>query len=302
MRAAVLHVNTAKRDSIGPTIRIARFVADTLGIPLLHNADTASAVRKPVDVLFVKHGMLKFSSHRDEAMRIYAQARTVINLENDFTFKRDKRMAREDETNWSTVEGRDQYVNWNKLTWSNDWSLDACPLQQAKTPGLFYWGAYKDIRLSSFRRYMLGARYPIIVSTYRGRKPFQELNPNIAVIGALRGHGLGQFQSTVYIEDDYSHRLYCSPANRFYEAVQAGLPIAIDSAAAPTLTRAGVVDVQGYVVTGTADMKQFMRHQQQLRHEQRNLWFKDYYKSVTGELIKVCRSVFGSKFTFNKGA
>jgi hypothetical protein len=105
-RAAVLHINSARPDATTPTMRIARFVGDTLGLPVICNVETADKYDdRRFDTLFVKYGILKFSNHREQALRIYSRAKRIINLENDYTFKPDPRFRKANPSYsvWGTV-------------------------------------------------------------------------------------------------------------------------------------------------------------------------------------------------------
>src|SRR4051812_26261823 len=80
VRAAVLHVNTAAYLSTSPTMRIARFVAEELGVPLVHDLATARRQLRQgkLDVLFVKYGLFKFSQHREEALKLHRRAGMIV--------------------------------------------------------------------------------------------------------------------------------------------------------------------------------------------------------------------------------
>jgi len=291
MSAAVMHVNSSTRASTSPTMRIARFVADELGVPLIHDPATARQhAAKKFDVLFVKYGMLKFSNHRDEALQIHEQARYVVNLENDYTFVPDKRFHPADET-WSTVEGRAHLVNWNVLTRlpPEMWRY-ARPLTEPTRRGLIYYGAHREDRILSFRRYFTDPPYPLTISTYRGQKKFQAYGKNVQVVSAFRDpDAQNQWQATLYIEDETSHDLYCSPATRFYECVMAGLAQLIDREAAGTLEKAGVPGVDAFVVESKADVRRMLPKWREIRDQQLELWYTDYATQLRDQLWEAAR-------------
>lgn len=309
MRAIVLHVNTASRESVSPTMRIARFVADELRLPLVHNVETAKRELMPalgkLDVLFLKLGVLKFSQHREEAVELVRRARLVINLENDCTFKPDKRLNREDMRKWSTVEYSlglkgDQYINWNKLTWS-DWHAKSEQLQIPEHMRVLYYGAYKDIRESSFSRYFGTTKFPLTISSFRGGPKFKVITKNTAeIIGAFKDKTMPQrYALTIYMEDDYSHAQYSSPANRFYECLQLGVAQVFDNKSVWTLERAGYRVPGNAIVTGPNDVAQALKNWRHLQHWQRQHWYRDYGKELRHELRKVCCATFGAQYTFN---
>jgi hypothetical protein len=278
MRIGVLHVNSSSYDSTSPTMRIAKFAAEETGGVLVHDHESARLHRRAkFDVLLVKYGMLKFSQHRDEALEIYHAAKLVVNMENDYLFALDKRFRRPDLT-WSTVEGRDAYVNWNILTRH---PLDAWrtprPLPRPTHHSLVYYGAARPDREASFRRYFLDAPYPVSVSTYRGQKEFKKYGPKVAVIGAFRDpDAAAAWPLTLYVEDEESHELYCSPATRFYESVMSGLAQVIDARAVGTLREAGVKMSEDFVVENKSDVAKALKRWQKIQENQRALWFRDY--------------------------
>lgn len=305
-RAAVLHVNSAGAHSTSPTMRIARYVAQTLGIPLIHDLESARAnERKAFDVLFVKYGLPKFSDHRDYAMAAYAQAPCIVNLENDYTMEPDVRFRRLAEhkshyERWSTVEGRTRYVNWNVLTWMppEAWRKPL-PWPVPSMRGLLYYGAHRTGRVPYFHRYLRRAPYPVTVSTFRGAAKFAEscgLELKQQIIGPFRKpEQPAQWPLTVYIEDEASHTTYCSPANRFYECLQLGMAQAIDVAAAHTLQLADFEVPDNMVVNGPGDVKRVLAKWDAVRQAQRKLWHRPFHKALHSQLRAACRASFGAK-------
>jgi hypothetical protein len=287
MRVGVLHVNSSSANSTSPTMRIARFAAHELSAPLIH--DLASArrhTRTSFDVLLVKYGVLKFSDHREEALRIYDQAKYVINMENDYTFgEPDKRFRTADET-WSTVERRTRMVNWNVLTRLPLESWKELPRRSPVTmKGIIYYGAHRDDRVKSFVRYFRGAPYPVTISTFRGGRKFaQTCGGLVSVTGAFKDPKFpAAWPATVYIEDETSHRLYCSPAARFYECLQIGLTQLIDRAAVDTLERAGFRVPRSCVVDGKDDVVIALRRCDTILEEQQGAWLRDFSRQLRRE-------------------
>lgn len=296
MKCAVLHVNSSSLASTSPTMRIAKFVAEELKCHLIHDRQTALARKdEKYDVLFVKHGMLKFSQHRDEALRIYERARRIVNLENDYTFVPDKRFRPADET-WSTVEGRTRYVNWNVLT---RLPLDAWrsrqPKQRVTHQGVVYYGACRDGRAKYFKQYFGWATpYPVTISTFRGGLKFTEIcGDHVNLMGAFRDPaGPAAWPLTIYMEDEASHLLYCSPANRFYECLQMGLAQVIDESAVPTLRRAGFDVPMEWRVLDKKGVKSALRHWQEIRDGQQATWHARFDASLRVQFHKAFKESF----------
>ena len=283
MLTAVMHINTSTAGSTSPTMRIAKFVAEELDVPLIHNFETARKYHKTkFDILFVKHGLLKFSDHREHALEIYDNAKLTVNLENDYTFKLDPRFRPADET-WSTVQGKTRYVNWNVLTRQplNLWK-HKIKFKEPHNDGLIYYGAARADRLDSFKQYFKAAPYPITISTFRGRAKFTELcGDKIKVIGAFRNPTEPlNWPATLYLEDKTSHTLYCSPAARFYECLQMGLAQLIDEAAVDTFKQANLAVPLSFVVASQRSVKDALHHWRDIREEQHRLWWRDYARQL----------------------
>jgi len=306
IRMAVLHVNTAKIDSTSPTMRIARFAAEQLEIPLAHDVESAKKILQTgrPDVLFVKHGLLRFSEHREEALALYASAGKIVNLENDCMFERDVRFRKiyPTEIMWSTVPSRllkpvDSYINWNVLTWHppSQWREPLPFSTPAVTNRILYYGAYKEIRAASFKKFFSGA-LGVDVSSYRGGQRFTPYGQNVRMISGKLRKIIKAYASTLYIEDDYSHETYSSPANRFYESLQEGLAIIFDEACHSTFNKAGI-GIKQYSASTPEEVVAKMKHWQDIRQEQRDHWLRDYSLELREQIksarVKLIRHVAG---------
>jgi hypothetical protein len=296
VKIAVLHVNSSKPDGTSPTMRIARFVADEFKCPLICDLESARKhFHTKFDIVFVKYGMLKFSNHREEALTIYGNAKHVINLENDYLFALDKRFAPPNET-WSTVSNRTRYVNWNMITRHgiDAWKVQR-PSPQPMNKGLIYYGAHRPDRVASFKKYLAKAPYDVTVSTYRGRKMFLETcGDKIKVIGGFKDPDApAKWPLTLYIEDETSHSVYCSPATRFYECVMMGLAQAVDHEAVHTLTEAGIKVSREFIVENKADVKRMLVNVDPVQKAQRRLWFKDHSVTIRAQLKAAAAASFG---------
>lgn len=253
-----------------------------------------------IDVLFIKHGMLKFSGHREEALELCSRAKLVINLENDYTFRPDPRFLKVNprHTTWSTVQRPGtQYVNWNVLTWMppQQWRKPlpwVAPLKQ----GILYYGAYREGRVPYFKAYLRGDRYPVTISSFRGVPAFRALlGSRPRYIAALRTPTqIPEWQATVYMEDTFSHTTYCSPANRFYECLQLGMPQLFDVASANTMRLAGY-DIGDYVVADAKEVKFRLQYAEVIRQNQRRAWHRNYETELRSQVRRAARATFGAK-------
>jgi len=298
MKFGVMHVNSSTMGSTSPTMRIAKFVASELNnAPFIYNPETANKYLKTkFDILFVKHGLLRFSNHRDQALEIYNNAGMTVNLENDYTFELDNRFKPAEET-WSTVEGKTRYINWNRLTrFPIDQWKKQMPWITPMNIGLFYYGAHRDDRVQSFRQYFQKAPYPVTISSFRGSAKFLETCGDVAVISAFRDPRIpAQWPLTIYIEDATSHKLYCSPAARFYECLQIGLAQVIDEATVPTFEKTGLALKKQFVVNSQRGVKSALEYWKDIRNDQRMLWYTDYGTDLRNQFWDAMKHSFNER-------
>jgi len=285
----VLHVNTARRLATSPTMRIARFVSDTLNLNLVHDQPSAkAALEYEIGTLFVKYGMLKFSDQREEALELYKRAKRIINLENDYTFLPDSRFRkiRGIDGFWSTCldavkTSLDHYMNWNVLTWQEPdaWAAPQA-FKEPTEPGMLYYGAYRPGRVESFERYFSEPLVPVTISSFRGKDHFLALNPGLNTMPAFRApERISNWAASLYIEDKHSHDHFTSPANRFYECLQAGVFMLFDEPCVPNLEKAGI-DPFPWVVKDRFDVADKFPHWRAGREEQRKRWWKPYHEDL----------------------
>ena len=294
MKLAVLHVNSAAAHATSPTMRIARFTAQHLGVPLIHDVASAERYRNvKFDVLLVKYGVLKFSNHREDALTIYGNARRIVNLENDYSFKRDARFKRlhpEDDLYWSTVPANGKYVNWNVLTWlwPRQWNEGVLVAPAPAKPRVLYYGAFRADRIGSFNRFLgPNAKYPV---TFGARsthvKKFQALNPTAEVLNFRDPTQLQGVGPALYLEDTTTHTLYCSLANRFYECLQLGIPQLLDAAGENTYKTAKLKDYTEFAVAEPSDVSRMLKATSyaKMRDHQQKLWYKDFDEALRKQL------------------
>lgn len=271
-------MNKSSLTSTSPTMRIAKYVASQIPeADFIYDVPTAARVSDvKFDVLFIKYGMLAFSDHRKDAIKIANNAKRVINLENDYSFVPDSRLRAADET-WSTVANRTRYCNWNVLTRHGVEGWDKKPKVVVRNKGLLYYGAYRPDRVVYFEKYMRQAPYPVTFSSFRGEKNFGVLCPQAKLMAAFRDpDGPAEWEMTIYIEDVTSHNLYCSPANRFYECLHMGLAQAVDEMATATLMQGGMNKVRNFQVSSKMELRCLLQNWQEVQNEQQLLWRRDY--------------------------
>jgi hypothetical protein len=101
--------------------------------------------------------------------------------------------------------------------------------------GTIYYGSFRKGRTNSFKKYLNGN---VIVSTHpKNVDRFR----NIGVMGRFiprinwNSLGLHEFSSSLYLEDDVTHRSYNYLANRFYEALSYHIPTIFTQECANTI-------------------------------------------------------------------
>lgn len=291
MNIAVLHVNSAGAAATSPTMRIARYVAGHLKVPLIHDIASAHKYRNTkFDYLLVKYGVLKFSNHRDDALRIYGNAARIVNIENDYSFKRDprfKKLHEEHDLHWSTVKTNTKmfggsYINWNVLTWlyPRKWKEGVVHAPPPTKASVLYYGAYRPDRVTSFNHF-LGphAPFPITIGARSTHiKKFQALNPEAHVLNFRDPRELQAIGPAIYIEDESSHALFCSLANRFYECLQLGIPQILDASGVGTYATSRILKYEEFQVCNVDDIRHLLRGTSyvKMRDYQQKLWYKDF--------------------------
>jgi hypothetical protein len=250
----VVHMSKITPGSIMASCRIAEWIKSQTDGVLIDNEDSCSAHSGGTVILV--NSPTAFCDWIDEVVRLALSAERLIWVMNDYTLYpptqlRDALGMRKMELfttvpmlstrlsqRWTYRNLPDvgKYVNWNLLTYNPQ------PRVERVNKGLVYWGAFRVDRVEQFKRYLATDRYPVTISTsLRAAKKFQELCPNAEVYGPAKDlYGfVGSYESTIYIEDEDSNTMYCSPANRFYEAVSYNLPLFVDRDAVNTLKTAG---------------------------------------------------------------
>jgi hypothetical protein len=167
------------------------------------------------------------------------------------------------------------------MSWLNGISRYSSPGYQ----GLFYYGTHREGRVDYFERYFSKVLYPVYISTYGNTNTieFSKYNKTIKFVSAFDSiKQIASFSLSLYIEDKESHTLYCSPANRFYECLAAGLPMVFDRSCVNTMKTAGY-DISDFVVDHSFDIMKNINVSRRLWGEQKNSWYRDYYKEFENE-------------------
>jgi hypothetical protein len=296
---AVLLTYPCSNDFKTPTSRIGNFIAQTLGVPFIHNKETLQLYKDKYDVLFTVYGHLLFCKYREELLELYNNAEHIVHIENDHAFKVDPRFGRDNIRRWTTVvrnaTGKnDEWINWNRLTWRNGY-WEHNPEYTKK--GLVYYGAYRPDRVRIFKQYMLdNLPYNMHIVGYpRNIKKFKAIAPTLNVYSAFdQVEQLRAFQAALYIQDTFNDQNYGCPANRFYEMLYCGIPMIFDSRCAGTFetasqTEAVTYDIRPYMVSSPQEIPDLLCKSIRIKNEQHERWYKDYSVALKTDFIDICK-------------
>lgn len=283
MKTAVLNFMKCSPNSIVASNRIATYISMLLGCELIDNKDAIFETK--YDRLFVVNGPLAFCDFREQVQELCVNAKELIWVGNDYAIKMPKYIKDREHWVFSAYENKYGFknhalVNWNQLTFYKNMKIS-----NGGIAGLTYYGAYRDDREVYFQRYLASKKYPVNVSTSARAKPsFEKINPQIQFWnGKDLVPALSKFDTTIYIEDVTSHKVYCSPANRFYESLSAGIGVLFDVNTEHTFDQAGI-DVKKWIVRDDMDVKGFLKKDpKDLRKAQSVLREVDYQKKLKDE-------------------
>lgn len=279
---AVVHLTSCDKTIIA-SAKIARFLAKELDCPIIDQGFKARFLERPAR-LFVVNGPFSYCDFRNKLIELVRTADTVVWVQNDYMVREVQRFKRRDIRIWTTIphlvkKATDAYVNWNRITY------ETFPAGGQRLPGLFYWGSYRPGREAYFKRYLgSAATYPVHISApAAAAKKFWRVNHRAMIHPPFHSADfLASFQSTLYIEDEYSHKHYCSPASRFYEALGAGLAIAFEESSVANMAQAGY-DVRPFVVSGAEGMAQFTKDYVGIAKAQA-AWARDYIGDLRSDV------------------
>lgn len=138
--------------------------------------------------------------------------------------------------------------------------LDPAPAS-SRAYNLLYYGMYREGRSKYFRKYL---NKDFIVSTSpKNVITFKGIGCKCRFCRAFRwsrkGSVFSLFRYSLYIEDEYTHKHYNYPANRFYEALSYGLIQLFDEKCLPTFEKAGY-DIAPFIVKNTRSLNIAVTH------------------------------------------
>lgn len=246
--------------------RIARFLSCKFHIPLV-DMNTKSKLEKKYEYVFLVNANFGFSrggNFLPIAIDYLKTCKYPIYVNNDYVLTPPGQIMKEFRPRkwifWSTVpttQGinikKTCYVNWNQLTYESE----ALGLKDNYLEKCIYWGAFRKKRSKYFEQF-LNTNKVTISTTSRARKQFEGACPRAKIIDPFKNlyKSISKYACTLYLEDDTSgHRKYCSPANRFYEALTARVPMFFQPESVRNMKEAGF-DVEPFVVNNVKELKE----------------------------------------------
>lgn len=289
---AIINFQKLSAKSIQASNRIARFLAERYGFFVVDNKSACSPRR--YDTIIIVNGCGLYCDFLPELVNLCKANSRFIWVGNDYAIKIPSQIQFITEREFYLVSAYDNFqkvkhyfsLDWNRLSFvPNKVALEK------RFTGLAYYGAYRLDREPDFKKYLGTNKYTCYISTSRlAESKFKVINPK-AVFFSMPNNLLstfGQFSDTVYIEDRKSHDLYCSPANRFYEYLSAGVMTHFDASCEGTFQKAGI-DISDYIVTGPDDIVKRMGDVKLFQKQRRELYLK---KNYFDELISDTDAVF----------
>jgi len=286
---------------ITPSHHIIRFLKQHFGDRATIYEEGKTEIR-PYRYLLMYAGPYGFCSYLDSAAELVRKAWRIIGIQNDYTFTLPK-------TRNTTVESplrkafgernheidywtncpffirtsRSYYINWNVLTYE-----PVAPIEPVKDK-LVYWGSFRRGRVDSFLRYFNDpGTYPfVIAASSRVHEKYWELNKKIPCRYPVEfPTDLQKYSCSLYIEDDRTHWMFHSLANRFFEALSAGLPMFIDHLCLNTFQESGVLVKPEWVVKNSQEIAERWSIIPQMKIDQINYWRRDYIQDAKRMLTR----------------
>lgn len=288
------------------SLRIARFLSETLKLPI---KDSGNGVIDKHRFLFIVNGPPAFCNWREEIAAMVKKCEAVVWVNNDYTIAPPSQVGKvmrergwvndkghiKSPIVWSTISDKvtrrfDEYINWNQLTY------DPKPIMRDKDARVFYYGAYRVGREDLFKTYFgKNGKYPVDIScSLPAGKRFALLNSKASIHPPFKSlyDEFGRVGCSIYIEDKYSNIHYCSPANRFYECLGAGIPVLMDASSLWTFQQAGMKDMENWLVCDSKDVLEFMSASPYaIAKEQRKLFDQDYVGDLRMKIRKAYRGL-----------
>jgi len=293
MKMAVLHFGEMIEANLhSPGYRISKFVSDELKIPMITQDNIVNFKDQKFDVLFVKYAHYQ-SSNWELVSDLFHNAKLTIEMQNEYLPTAPKWLHnnRMNFAVWTTIPSNiedpsDHYINWNVLPWSGTAETMAPFGKPVFDNTLMYYGGIRNGRQLDFSKYMRMTKYHVAFSADpRADFLVKAIDSTISVLPMFKSvRDFQAFGASLYIEDEYSHKVYCSPANRFYECLRAGVAVLVDAASARTLEKAGFDCDESFIVNNADDVAKALPNYDKIRRAQRWEWSRDFMGELRGSL------------------
>lgn len=282
----IIHFTKCSDRTTLASAKIAKFLQDETGYFLIDNKDSLKAVTKIKTILIV-NSPIAFCDFRLELIELLknscSEQTKIIWIQNDFAIAIPSLISKNCSITevWTTIQNNPKmkypvkYINWNAVTFKPIPNLK--PIKERKQ-GLFYYGAYRQGRILDFKKYLDSDKYPVFVSaSTQAIFKFSQEFPSAKCFKPFNSiKQIQDFSATLYIEDEYSHNIYTSPANRFYECLSAKVPMAFDVKTTGTFAKAGFKLQKNWIVNSKEDIKLFIKNSEKILTEQLQ-YFKDLF-------------------------
>lgn len=289
-------------NSIVASVRLAKFISETLDLPLL---EKGHYIPEGLETLLIVNGAYSFAGA--ECLKTLGKAietaHRIVWVQQDYTiippksegqaespFRKAFRTRHErgmyPVDYWTTCEpyareGRTRtgrycgkgshYVNWNVLTFNA--SAGTIPVRErVNRDRVIYYGSFRADRIHAFERYLLDPPFKLTISCPTEKFFYAGFcGPNIIQSKKLnRIEDIGEYGLGLYLEDRMSSKEFHSPANRFYEMLSVGLGMVFPPESVPMLQSAGI-DVREFVVDSQSQINVDLA--EEIATKQRQLWF-----------------------------
>ena len=333
---AVVHLTKCAEKTIIASANIAKFIASELELPLV---DGPGSFTKDYRNIIYVNSMGAFA-HPELRKELSQQARHCENLvyvQNDYNVHPISQVQKvvRDERGWShdfpfhkgniflwgtipeyLCKPGDVYLNWNQLTWKPLPRVE--PISGPYSGSVFYWGAWRPGREDAFARLLYGCygheEIPVVISCAKKvQNKFSEIPADyvgspynsptqVDYVKPFRSlEELRQYGCTIYMEDETSNKVYTSPANRFYEALSAGLFMFVDKSAVHTLERAGYEVPKDWIIDTPSDIKKVGIPVPPVhRNQQATLWRTIAEKGYQELRLKLNQAMSSLNYFFRK--
>lgn len=297
MKAKIFSFVKVSDNSIVASVRIARFISQTLDIPIATDDSIAS---ESLDALLVVGGAYAFSKSLESLGAAILESRIVIWVQNDWTvippkdegsaespFRkafRDRFVATNEPSVsfWTTVEdmscpgvsrsghrcgAKSRYLNWNILACEPQTPLPFADRSAADS--LLYYGSMRKDREKYFARYFGSPVTHTVFSCPSREIPYPNVVHETKIMELLPY--LSHFGLGLYLEDRKSHTEFHSPANRLYEMMSAGLPIVFQPECQRMMAKAGY-DISEFIAWNAESIPSLMERREEILDIQATDW------------------------------